>query len=169
PTSEAPTPIPTAVPTAAPANLATRPPQPLQPHICPACTQEHDQGYCPLKLAGVEYCALCGSAHFGQGRTCPHFRSEEHVVSLLSTLKTSVEHHGLVAEAARYLRGVLGDIRRRKKAGKPVDAGEPAPARGKRRKTMDPSTGRAESTQSPKPAEEVDRRASMGGVREAGV
>lgn len=82
---------------------------------CPACSENHVQGMCPLKLAGVEKCHLCGQAHFGSGRTCPHFRSEEHIRALLATIRDSNEDQALKQEATRYLRGVLGDVRRKKK------------------------------------------------------
>ena len=46
---------------------------------CTACREYHSVGACPLKLAGVEYCNLCGIAHFGSGRVCPHIQSETQV------------------------------------------------------------------------------------------
>jgi hypothetical protein len=46
---------------------------------CMACRTFHPQGECPLKLAGVEYCNLCGMAHFGAARVCPHIQSETQV------------------------------------------------------------------------------------------
>ena len=46
---------------------------------CLACKTFHPQGQCPLKLAGTEMCNLCGIAHFGFNRTCPHLQSEVQV------------------------------------------------------------------------------------------
>jgi hypothetical protein len=46
---------------------------------CMACYTFHPQGECPLKTAGVEYCNLCGLAHFGAARVCPHIQSETQV------------------------------------------------------------------------------------------
>ncbi|KAJ9351763.1 hypothetical protein DTO027B9_6139 [Paecilomyces variotii] len=82
---------------------------------CLGCKRFHPVGYCPLKLAGVEHCGLCGIAHFGHQRTCPHLNSESQVALMLSFLKESTEPKALVEEAKRYLRGVRGDLIRRKK------------------------------------------------------
>ena len=46
---------------------------------CIACRSYHPIGKCPLKLAGVECCNLCGLAHFGSTRVCPHIQSETQV------------------------------------------------------------------------------------------
>ena len=46
---------------------------------CVACRSFHPVGRCPLKMAGVEYCNLCGMAHFGSARVCPHIQSETQV------------------------------------------------------------------------------------------
>ncbi|PGH08440.1 hypothetical protein GX51_01267 [Blastomyces parvus] len=82
---------------------------------CVACDQIHQTGYCPLKLAGVEHCGLCGIAHYGRGRTCPHLSSETQVALMLGSLKESPEQRALVDEATKYLRGIRGDLVRRKK------------------------------------------------------
>ncbi|OAX83659.1 hypothetical protein ACJ72_01972 [Emergomyces africanus] len=84
-------------------------------HRCVACDQHHPTGHCPLKLAGVEHCGLCGIAHYGRGRTCPHLNSETQVALMLGSLKESPEQRALVAEATKYLRGIRGDLVRRKK------------------------------------------------------
>ncbi|KAI5306477.1 DNA-binding proteins Bright/BRCAA1/RBP1 and proteins containing BRIGHT domain [Ascosphaera pollenicola] len=89
---------------------------------CPACAEDHVQGYCPLKLAGVERCNLCGQAHFGSGRTCPHFRTEQHLRALLAEIRKSNEDKALKKEATRYLRGVLGDVKAENS--KPAKEGE---------------------------------------------
>ncbi|OJD21492.1 hypothetical protein ACJ73_07168 [Blastomyces percursus] len=82
---------------------------------CVACDQFHRTGHCPLKLAGVEHCGLCGIAHYGRGRTCPHLSSETQVALMLGSLKESPEQRALVDEATKYLRGIRGDLVRRKK------------------------------------------------------
>ncbi|KAG5304531.1 SHREC complex subunit Mit1 [Histoplasma capsulatum G186AR] len=85
------------------------------PRRCVACDQIHPIGYCPLKLAGVEHCGLCGIAHYGRGRACPHLSSETQVALMLGSLKESTEQRALVDEATKYLRGIRGDLVRRKK------------------------------------------------------
>ena len=83
---------------------------------CIACDEYHEAGYCRLKLAGVEHCGLCGLTHYGQGRTCPHLGSEVQVARMLGALKESTEPRALIEEATKYLRGVRGDLVRKKKA-----------------------------------------------------
>lgn len=84
---------------------------------CVACNVLHPVGYCPLKLAGVEHCGLCGIAHIGYQRTCPHLNSEEQILSMLQSLKQSTEPKWLVDRARHYLYMVKGDlVNRRKKA-----------------------------------------------------
>lgn len=82
---------------------------------CVACDQHHPVGHCPLKLAGVEHCGLCGIAHFGFSRTCPHLNSEAQVAMMLGSLKESTEQRALIEEATKYLRGIRSDLVRRKK------------------------------------------------------
>lgn len=77
---------------------------------CIACNTLHREGYCPLKIAGPEFCNLCGLAHFGIARTCPHIRSETQVRAMLDALKQSNEPRHLVHEATRYLQGVKGTL-----------------------------------------------------------
>lgn len=79
-------------------------------HRCSACKEEHPMGWCRLKIAGVEYCGLCGLAHMGHGRTCPHLNDEKQVETLLLTLKESTESRELVDEAIKYLRVIRGDL-----------------------------------------------------------
>jgi Chromatin remodeling factor Mit1 C-terminal Zn finger 2 len=67
-----------------------------------------------LKLAGVEHCGLCGIAHLGHGRTCPHLNSEIQVATLLGTLKESTEPSELIDRATKYLRMIRGDLVQRK-------------------------------------------------------
>lgn len=83
---------------------------------CVACNGIHPRGSCGLKRAGVEHCGLCGIAHFGYSRTCPHLNSEVQVANMLSSLKESTEQRAIVEEATKYLRGIRGDLVRRRKA-----------------------------------------------------
>lgn len=89
----------------------TRPP-------CIVCKNHHPIGRCPLKLAGVEHCPLCGLAHFGKNRNCPHLHSEVQIRHMISALQRSNEPPEQVAKAKRYLYGIVGDLnkRARKKA-----------------------------------------------------
>jgi hypothetical protein len=82
---------------------------------CPACKQQHPLGACQLKAAGVEHCGLCGLAHFGHARTCPHIKSETQVREMLQALKSSPEKRELVDAAVKYLRGVKGHLVQQKK------------------------------------------------------
>lgn len=84
-------------------------------HICPACHQHHPRGACTLKVAGVEHCGLCGLAHYGHSRTCPHIRSETQVREMIEALKRSPEDRELVDTAVKYLRGVKGTLVQQKK------------------------------------------------------
>ncbi|USP81376.1 hypothetical protein yc1106_08650 [Curvularia clavata] len=84
-------------------------------HICPACHKNHPRGACELKVAGVEHCGLCGLAHYGHSRTCPHIRSETQVREMLEALKNSPEERELVDAAIKYLRGVKGTLVQQKK------------------------------------------------------
>lgn len=91
-----------------PANYVQIPVPP--PHKCLACKDEHPMGWCRLKIAGVEHCGLCGLAHMGHGRTCPHLNDEKQVTTLLETLKESTESRELIDEAIKYLRVIRGDL-----------------------------------------------------------
>ncbi|CAK1357625.1 unnamed protein product [Cercospora beticola] len=82
---------------------------------CKACGRYHPVGSCPLKLAGVEFCNLCGMAHYGHARVCPHIQSETQVRAMLEALKYSNEPEHLVNEARRYLRGLKGNLVQLKK------------------------------------------------------
>jgi hypothetical protein len=82
---------------------------------CIACGRVHALGSCPLKMAGVEHCGLCGIAHFGFARTCPHLRSDLQVTRMIDALKQSTEDPHLVALAKKYCYGIKGDLAQRKK------------------------------------------------------
>lgn len=84
-------------------------------HVCLACNQAHAPSQCRLKSAGVEHCGLCGLAHYGVGRTCPHLRSETQVVRMLETLRHSPEDRELKILARNYVGGVKGVLVRRRK------------------------------------------------------
>ncbi|EMC92106.1 hypothetical protein BAUCODRAFT_569387 [Baudoinia panamericana UAMH 10762] len=91
-------------------------PQPIPNGLnCLACKTYHSAGSCPLKLAGVEHCNLCGIAHFGHARVCPHIQSETQVRAMLEALRHSNEPEHLVNEAKRYLRGLKGNLVQLKK------------------------------------------------------
>ncbi|KAL5046863.1 hypothetical protein BDW71DRAFT_60847 [Aspergillus fruticulosus] len=87
---------------------------------CFVCGRVHPMGSCPLKVAGVEHCGLCGLAHYGQARTCPHLRSELQVSRMIEALKQSNEDRQLVALAKKYVYGIKCDLaqRERRKSGK---------------------------------------------------
>ncbi|KAK5108669.1 hypothetical protein LTR62_008074 [Meristemomyces frigidus] len=82
---------------------------------CLACRTYHVSGRCPVKLAGLEYCNLCGMAHYGQARICPHIQSETQVRTMLEALRYSTEPEHLVETAKRYLRGLKGHLVQLKK------------------------------------------------------
>ncbi|KAK5164949.1 uncharacterized protein LTR77_009614 [Saxophila tyrrhenica] len=77
---------------------------------CVACRSYHPVGSCPLKLAGVETCNLCGMAHFGSARVCPHIQSETQVRQMLEALKHSNEPEHIIYAAKKYLKGLKGSL-----------------------------------------------------------
>ncbi|KAJ5206183.1 SNF2-related protein [Penicillium cf. griseofulvum] len=87
---------------------------------CVACQHRHVPGRCPLRYAGVEFCGLCGLAHWGGRRACPHLQSRVQIARMLEALEKSVEGPALILEAKRYLQGILKSVARterdRKKA-----------------------------------------------------
>ena len=85
------------------------------PATCPACGNYHLQGRCPLKLAGVEYCPLCGIAHFGRGRICPHINSITQLQAMLEAIKHSTESTELKELAKKKLTGLIGSIRQKRR------------------------------------------------------
>lgn len=87
-----------------------------QRRTCLACDGAHARGRCPLRLAGVELCGLCGLAHYGSaGRPCPQFRSMEHCRAMIEALKHSTEPRAVVELAKKYIYGVIGSISRKTK------------------------------------------------------
>ncbi|KAJ5169695.1 SNF2-related protein [Penicillium coprophilum] len=87
---------------------------------CVACQHRHVPGNCPLRHAGVEFCGLCGLAHWGGRRACPHLQSRLQVGRMLEALEKSAEAPALIMGAKRYLQGILKSVARierdRKKA-----------------------------------------------------
>ena len=97
-------------------------PQPLNevdnnvmPTTCLACGKTHPVGYCPLKHAGVEHCPLCGLAHYGHYRTCPHLSSLTQCRRMLDGLKQSTEPAAERKRAKQYLVGIIADLSRRRR------------------------------------------------------
>jgi hypothetical protein len=82
---------------------------------CFVCAKHHPVGSCPLKQAGVEHCGLCGLAHYGIARTCPHLRSETQVARMLDALKHSTEDRELIEKAKKYLQGIRGSLAQRRR------------------------------------------------------
>ena len=82
---------------------------------CVACQQIHFLGSCPLKVAGYEVCNLCGIAHYGFARTCPHINSETQVREMLRAVRDSPEAGHLKKEALKYLTGLKGTLVQKKK------------------------------------------------------
>jgi hypothetical protein len=87
----------------------------LLPISAPHATKSTPWAGCRLKVAGIEHCGLCGLAHVGHGRTCPHLNSEVQVATLLGTLKESTESRELIEQATKYLRMIRGDLVQRKR------------------------------------------------------
>lgn len=104
-------------------------------------------GYCALKRAGPEHCNLCGLAHYGTARTCPHLSSETQVRLMLDALKTSTEPRESIEAARSYLRGVIGDLVRKKKREKELQMakGRPVLPLAAPGSQPDPSLGRFSS------------------------
>lgn len=87
---------------------------------CLACDSIHAVGQCPSKRSGAEHCGLCGLAHYGfiqsgSGAACPQFSSETQVRLMLDALKMSTEPRHIIEPARDYLRGVIGNLVRKKK------------------------------------------------------
>lgn len=83
--------------------------------VCFACNKSHTPGQCRLKSAGAEHCGLCGLAHYGSGRTCPHLRSETQVKRMLEALKYSQEDPHLKNLAKSYVSSIKGHLARARK------------------------------------------------------
>ncbi|EKV07280.1 Chromatin remodeling complex subunit (Chd3), putative [Penicillium digitatum PHI26] len=79
---------------------------------CVACQKHHITGRCPLRHAGVEFCGLCGLAHWGGRRACPHMQSSVQITRMLEALEKSTEAPPLISLAKRYLQGILKSVAR---------------------------------------------------------
>ncbi|KAJ5482847.1 hypothetical protein N7539_006293 [Penicillium diatomitis] len=77
---------------------------------CIACGRYHLLGRCRLKTAGVEHCPLCGLAHLGGRRTCPHLHSEDQIRLMVQALNQSPENPEMVSFAKKYAKGILGHL-----------------------------------------------------------
>ena len=77
---------------------------------CLACGQRHPPGYCPLMIAGVECCELCGIAHYGHLRTCPHLTSVTQLRLMLEAIKHSTEPQEIKDLAKKRVVGLIGSI-----------------------------------------------------------
>ncbi|KAK6515047.1 hypothetical protein TWF506_007399 [Arthrobotrys conoides] len=86
------------------------PPPPGIPVQCRLCTNTHMPGECPLRNIPVEYCQLCGIAHFGEGSICPHLSSVTQINAMLEAMKESNEPPHLKALAKNVLRNRKGAI-----------------------------------------------------------
>jgi len=86
-----------------------------RPSTCLACGAVHLQGCCPLKRAGVEVCNLCGLAHFGYARICPHLNSVTQLRLMLEGLKDSIEPKEIKDLAKKKITGIIGDLNQRKR------------------------------------------------------
>lgn len=82
---------------------------------CIACHEKHATGYCPLKVAGVEHCNLCGLAHYGVARTCPHLNSVTQLRVMVEAIKQSPESQELKDLAKKRIVGIIGDLNQRKR------------------------------------------------------
>lgn len=98
------------------------------PVKCAACEHHHPTGSCPLKLAGVEYCPLCGIAHFGRGRTCPHISSVTQLQVMQEAIKHSPETPELKELARRKLTSLIGSIRHKRKLAEEAKAAKESQA-----------------------------------------
>ncbi len=85
------------------------------PAQCAACETHHLAGRCPLKLAGVEHCPLCGIAHYGRGRICPHLNSVTQLQLMQEAMKLSPESSELKELAKKKITGLIGSIRHKRK------------------------------------------------------
>ena len=85
------------------------------PVQCIVCDKVHSEGYCPLKLAGVEHCNMCGLAHYGHARTCPHINSVTQLRAMNEALKYSPEPQELKELAKKKILGIIGDLNQRKR------------------------------------------------------
>ena len=82
---------------------------------CKACGTVHRAGSCRLRAVKVQFCPLCGVAHYGDGGVCPHLRSETQINSLMTAINQSSEDPKLIADARQLLRERKSEIKLQKK------------------------------------------------------
>ena len=82
---------------------------------CLACAKRHQPGYCPLRMAGVEHCELCGIAHYGHQRTCPHLTSVTQLRLMVDAIKNSPEPQDIKDLAKKRVVGLIGSINQLKR------------------------------------------------------
>ena len=116
-------PAPAATPRLLPTSAASATMPTTKANACPACTQRHPAGYCPLKLAGADKCPLCGIVHFGDGPVCPHLRSEQQVRAMMAAVERNAEAQGVREAALAYLRRRLACLARQDDRG--IEKAEP--------------------------------------------
>ena len=85
-------------------------PLPHDERECLACAQRHRPGYCPLMMAGVERCELCGIAHYGHQRTCPHLTSVTQLRLMVEAIKNSTEPQEIKNLAKKRVIGLIGSV-----------------------------------------------------------
>lgn len=94
----------------------------ILPNHCIACDKIHIEGWCPLKLAGIERCPLCALPHYGHGRACPHLSSLTQLRAIHESLKFSTEPKEVKDAAKKKITGIIGDLnQRRRKAAESVE------------------------------------------------
>ncbi|KAL9131362.1 MAG: hypothetical protein Q9217_000689 [Psora testacea] len=87
----------------------------VQHFRCIACGESHDLGFCPLKIAGIEFCNLCGLPHYGFARTCPHLNSVTQLRAMVEAIKRSPESSEIKELARKRVVGIIGDLNFRKR------------------------------------------------------
>ena len=82
---------------------------------CLACGKHHRPGYCPLMVAGVEHCELCGIAHYGHQRACPHLTSVTQLRLMVEAIKNSTEPQEIKDLAKKRVVGIIGSLNQTKR------------------------------------------------------
>lgn len=116
------------------------------PNHCIACKNVHKVGYCPIKLAGPEKCNLCGIAHFGHARVCPHIASITQLRAMLEALKHSTEPDEEKTIAKNKITGILGDLNQRRRRAKEAQAQKEALFHAQNARVNGIRTGKENST-----------------------
>ena len=83
--------------------------------VCLACGNRHRPGYCPLMVAGVEHCELCGIAHYGHQRACPHLTSVTQLRLMVEAIKNSTEPQEIKELAKKRVVGLIGSLNQTKR------------------------------------------------------